>query len=361
MGIILAVVTLQALTTGLLIYLNKRYKGEDLYLSILFGVIFIHLVYKGALLVFFEDREIFEKLHGCFSLLYGPLLYFYSCSILGRSIDFKQLLLHGIPFFTGLGLNVMMLVFLFIETDFQAIMEFYHQLTQWMVFISFTGYGLYCFYTLISIRGSWALKQKVLVSKIIAGSFLVLSLLILIGFASRIFGFAISINMRYIYFLMMLGMFFSVLQIRMRILLSRENQITEESQLAILPQTKYKNSKIKEEELEEVMVRIQAFFASHKPYLDQEYSLDQLANDTGFPKLKITQALNLHLGQNFYQFINSARIEESKLLLQNPTEENLTLVGYEAGFKSKSTFYKYFKEATGSSPSDYKKSFQVVS
>lgn len=34
-------------------------------------------------------------------------------------------------------------------------------------------------------------------------------------------------------------------------------------------------------------------------------------------------------------------------------EKNLIEIGFESGFKSKSTFNKYFKEITGMSPSDY--------
>ncbi|MDR7131788.1 AraC-like DNA-binding protein [Algoriphagus sp. 4150] len=358
MGIVLAVVTLQALTSGLLIYLNKRYKGEDLYLSLIFGVIFIHLVYKGALLVFFEDREIFDKLHGCFSMLYGPMLYFYIRSILGKPVSYKLLLIHGVPFFMGLGLNSMMIIFLLIDTDFHQLMEVYHQLTQWMVFLSFVGYGTYCFVALRKVEGDWFLNHKILISKGIGASYLILSVLILIGFGSVLFDFILPINMRYIYFTMMFVLFFSVVQIRIRMLLSKENPGEAQNHLAIIPKTKYRNSKISDEELEEVLMKVYQLFADKKPYLDQDYSLDLMAKDIGLPKLKITQALNMHLGQNFYQFVNAARIEESKVLLQNPLEENLSVVGYEAGFKSKSTFYKYFKDATGFSPSDYKKSLE---
>ena len=252
-----------------------------------------------------------------------------------------------------------MIVFLLVETDFHQIIELYHQITQWMVFLSFTGYGLYSFYVFRQHTYEQVLKQKILITRVIGGSFLFISGVILVGFISFVFGIQLSFNMRYIYFALMLGMFFSVLHIRMRLLLTKVDQKFPQLPLDITPQLKYRKLKVSEEEFEDVMDKINTLFSLKKPYLDQEYSLDQLAQDTGLPKLKITQALNIHQGQNFYQFINSARIEESKLLLNNNTVDNLTVVGYESGFKSKSTFYKYFKEATGASPSDYKKSLMM--
>jgi len=50
--------------------------------------------------------------------------------------------------------------------------------------------------------------------------------------------------------------------------------------------------------------------------------------------------------ENFYQFVNRYRIEESKKLLLNPDMNHLSLVGigYEVGFNSKTVFNTTFKK-----------------
>lgn len=360
MGIMLAVVTLQALTSALLIYLNKRYKGEDLYLSSYFAITFIHVLYKGFIYLAVDNLETFDKLHGAFSLLYGPLLFFYVQSIRKKSVPLPLILLHLTPFFLCFGLNIVMVIMLITQHITVEIMEYYHQVMMLLIFPSFLCYSVYALFVLRGKKADPIFKKKALISKLIASCNLLLSTLVLLGVVLQYLGLSeFPISMRYVYYFMMLVLFYSVLHIRMQMLLQSKTAESPSPKIAIDPQPKYRNSKISEDELEEILLHINDCFAAKKPFLDPDFSLDQLAKDLDINKLKITQALNMRLGQNFYQFVNSARIEESKALLQLPNEDNLTVVGYESGFKSKSTFYKYFKEATGCSPSDYKKSLQL--
>jgi AraC-like DNA-binding protein len=119
---------------------------------------------------------------------------------------------------------------------------------------------------------------------------------------------------------------------------------------------KYKNYQLDEMDLDQVCALISRHLDLATPFKNPDYSLDALAQDLAVPKLKLTQALNLKLGKNFYQVINAARAAEAKLLLQKEKGDDLLGVGLESGFKSKSTFYKYFKEEFGLSPGDFKRS-----
>ncbi|QDH79691.1 AraC family transcriptional regulator [Echinicola soli] len=360
MGIMLTVVILQALTSGLLIYLNKRYKGEDLYLSLLFGLIAVHVTYKALIYWLVDNMEVFDKLHGCFSLLYGPLLYFYVQSIRNRSIPSAQIIAHSSPFFVGFGLNIIMIILLMAQNTPKLIMELYHQGVIIAVFLSFSAYSIYSLYLLHHTPATGSIyKQKATIARLIASCNLLLSFLVLFGWTMLIWDIQFPVTTRYVYYFLMLGLFYSIIHIRTRMLLPAKPSEYAIPKISIQPQEKYRNSRISEEELANILNQINLVFQRKKSFLNPDFNLDQLANELGTSKLKITQALNIHLGQNFYQFVNSARIEESKNLLQQPNEDNLTVVGYESGFKSKSTFYKYFKEATGCSPSDYKKSLKI--
>lgn len=118
---------------------------------------------------------------------------------------------------------------------------------------------------------------------------------------------------------------------------------------------KYKNYELDAAEMNEIIVAMNSYFKLKKGFLDSEFNLDKLSLDLSISKVKITQALNVQLKTNFYQHINSLRVEEAKRLIDKKQDANFVTIGYESGFKNKSTFYKYFKQITGATPSDYKK------
>jgi len=69
------------------------------------------------------------------------------------------------------------------------------------------------------------------------------------------------------------------------------------------------------------------------------------------PKYQLTEVLNTEIGQNFFQFINTYRVEAVKKMLINPKNHfSIEAIGYECGFASKSAFYTVFKSLTGQTP-----------
>ncbi|MBK7028552.1 MAG: AraC family transcriptional regulator [Bacteroidales bacterium] len=70
----------------------------------------------------------------------------------------------------------------------------------------------------------------------------------------------------------------------------------------------------------------------------------------------ISQVINEYYEQNFYNYINSHRIEEAKSIIRMPGSEKYSLQGIAnmVGFSSKSTFNKAFKKFTGNTPSEYR-------
>jgi AraC-like DNA-binding protein len=66
---------------------------------------------------------------------------------------------------------------------------------------------------------------------------------------------------------------------------------------------------------------------------------------------------------NFYDLINSFRVEEFKSRLQSAEKDKMSLLGhaYESGFNSKSTFNHVFKKITQQTPSQYFKTIKNTS
>lgn len=111
------------------------------------------------------------------------------------------------------------------------------------------------------------------------------------------------------------------------------------------------------EEWQGVLGQLRLHMESSRSWLDPDLTLDQLAGQLKIPAKLLSQAINGGLGENFFEFINSYRIEEAKRLLTNPADKKITVleVLYQVGFNSKSSFNTVFKKQTGLTPSEFKK------
>jgi len=70
----------------------------------------------------------------------------------------------------------------------------------------------------------------------------------------------------------------------------------------------------------------------------------------------LSEVINGHLNQNFFDFVNSYRVEKVKQDLEDPDKLHFTLLALamDAGFNSKSSFNSIFKKHTGLAPSVYR-------
>jgi len=90
-------------------------------------------------------------------------------------------------------------------------------------------------------------------------------------------------------------------------------------------------------------------------YQKAELSIGELADRLAVHPNYLSQIINERKGKNFYEFVNAYRIEEFKRLVAIPENQKLTLLSlaYDCGFNSKSSFNRYFKKASGQTPSQY--------
>ena len=99
------------------------------------------------------------------------------------------------------------------------------------------------------------------------------------------------------------------------------------------------------------------YMSEHKPYLNHLLTLDSLASQTNIQSRQLSQVINRHFEKNFFEFINSYRIEESKALLSKEENAKTTMleVMAQAGFNNKATFNTFFKKVVGMTPTQYRK------
>ncbi|MFT7559354.1 MAG: AraC-like DNA-binding protein [Flavobacteriales bacterium] len=107
----------------------------------------------------------------------------------------------------------------------------------------------------------------------------------------------------------------------------------------------------------EHITRIQNYMEQEKPYLDSRINIEALAKQVSLPSRTLSRILNSHFGKNFFEFINTYRIAEVKLLLDDKSDEAKSVLNimYDTGFSSKSSFNAIFKQYVGMTPSQYRK------
>lgn len=110
-------------------------------------------------------------------------------------------------------------------------------------------------------------------------------------------------------------------------------------------------------ELRQVMQRIDALMKEQKPFREPELSLNDMAEKLQLPPRQVSQAINSLHQTNFPDFINRARVDEAKRLMESNewSRRSLLDIGLEAGFNSKSSFNLMFKRIANITPSAYRR------
>lgn len=117
---------------------------------------------------------------------------------------------------------------------------------------------------------------------------------------------------------------------------------------------KYSSSNLSEDELKRIGTLIREFFESNKKYVDSEFSLTQLSQELELSKTQVSHIINGFFGCSFFELLNTYRAKEAiRILSDNYEGLSIKQVMYNTGFTSKSTFIKYFKKLSKTTPSQF--------
>lgn len=123
---------------------------------------------------------------------------------------------------------------------------------------------------------------------------------------------------------------------------------------------KYERSGLSDEAAERYLASLKRLMEEQRIYRNSGLTLSELSDQLGVSPHNLSEVINKKLGRNFYDLVNGYRLEEVKRDLTDPAKAHLKIlsIAFDAGFNSKATFNTFFKEQTGTTPSEFRRTRQ---
>ncbi|RAJ25091.1 helix-turn-helix protein [Gelidibacter algens] len=118
---------------------------------------------------------------------------------------------------------------------------------------------------------------------------------------------------------------------------------------------KYQKSGLTEETARKLHYKLSQKMEDEKLFVKPELKLSELAQLMDVHPNNLSQVINTFEEKNFYDYINSKRIDFFKKIIKSPESKKYTILSlaFDCGFNSKSSFNKYFKKETNLTPTEY--------
>lgn len=127
------------------------------------------------------------------------------------------------------------------------------------------------------------------------------------------------------------------------------------------PDTKYQGSSLSQSQIESIQKKLENLMVAERPYLNSKLSLDELAIKLDVNKKDLSRVINEKFNLNFFDYVNSYRLEDFKNRLKTNQIKTHTLsaIALDSGFNSKTTFNTVFKRLMKMTPSEYLKELDL--
>ena len=99
--------------------------------------------------------------------------------------------------------------------------------------------------------------------------------------------------------------------------------------------------------------RIIAILTDEKPHLNLGFNRKAMADLLGIKEHTLSRIVNTRFGKTFSELMNDYRIEYARKALREG-KQPVTVISFDSGFSSITSFNRVFKEMTGVSPSEYR-------
>ncbi|MBP2831126.1 AraC family transcriptional regulator [Aquimarina sp. U1-2] len=340
------------------VFSSKKRKVINTYVALLILVLVIGLsgriVYISG---FFGDNYRWVIFSEFATLLFGATIYLFTrSSLLKKPFSYKELR-HYIP---AILYNALVTVIFILPSDevLQERIESREQFRYTLIFIA-VGLLVNMTYWVLSFRIflrfkkniqnelSYSIKSQFFLNFLIAIGFCMLCWLGLFIYWILGFQFLTKSSWQIVWIsIALIILFLTFYSIK-------EPQLFKVTEL-IAPK-KYTQSKLSNEELDTLKSQLDHLMIQRKPYLNRKLLKSELAEMLGVSNPEIARLLNERIGMNFFEYVNYYRIKEFIALAKTEDAKHITFYGLaqEAGFNSKTTFNKSFKDLMGTTPKEY--------
>lgn len=358
-----------------------------------------------------------------FNFLYGPLFYFYIKELAGDQLTKFQRYLHLVPFLSVIIVCIPALSGSTEEKREMILRGFQHKFSFYSYFIPFANWFsifLMLFYGFLSVRMSARFSLYKTVHKwanltiaaycIFSLNFIVYEILSKMPFFNPLWDYGIALSMILMIFILAVCAYIqpqvfngytipqSFLDAERETIVPERHEVFQkinmsesfaEEEISISgishhslqngDEFIYSNSNNHDEHLilngerngngkalkpstavsAQLMERLNDLMINEKLYTQYDLRLDTIAGRLYVSRKKISQLINEKFEMNFFEYINTMRIEEAKRMLETEHDLSIKEIMYNVGFNNKVSFYKAFKNKTGLTPTDFKQKMQA--
>ncbi len=375
--VLFIILSFQLIFVSFFLFQSKKGKAlSNKILSIVFFMLFIAVI--NLFLIVFgvnvkEPRLLL--IDDTFMFAYGPLLYFFTQSVIFKNYSFKRkYIVHLIPFLLAVCSVFYILLYVDIDFIYQAMDQnknqnstLYFRIAEISVLLHILFYLFKSKIEIGKVLGkamniySTFNQDNFKLLKFIINSFMALFSISLIHSVLPFIGIKNGLLITLI--LIILFMFYFVNSILLKML----NQSSKESgaitQMNFKKAEKYAGSKLSPTELNIFKDRLKNHMINNKRFLDSELNINDLSSELELSSKILSQVINEGYSCNFFDFVNKFRVESAKSIFINQVDKKMTIkeVMYDSGFNSKSSFNTAFKKFTKLTPSQFKNSLQKSS
>lgn len=350
----------------LLQFREKKSVSNYLFIFLL-SAIAVHLAIKFVIFNFILDESIRQQMNTFIGVCYGPLIYLYTLSkikkgfsIAGKWFIFIPLFVLMIAYFT------ISCVFVILNHVDQKLLDLYNNFSLYLIFTINLYYPLK---SILIVRKAQIDKVEYDVITRISYCILFMEFGVILS-KTMLYMFPeeaniINLSIRTVAYFLLLVICLLIVRKSLKTDHAFIQQIDSNGADQISINHSFNENVLTfntvdyEIKFSELWQKMDQSVRQKQLYRDCDLNLDQLALQTEINKYQISEMLNAYKHKPFYRYINEYRIEYFKNIVEKAIEkdENINFLSfaYEAGFKSKSSFNRYFKEIIGKTPSEYYK------
>lgn len=342
-GIYITIIVQALISIGFLYHSkNGDKKYHFLYLYLL--VITADFLFELFIYHFFDrNTSYIESIPSSFRLMKGPLLLLFCLSAMGKKISNSFIFINLVPFLLLFLCNLIIFSNVLSRTLNGNLLFNWYQWAFSFYPYYWLGYVLTTFYCISKAKHPLNTEMKYLKALVV---YLILSIL----------AYYITLKMgmnrellRTIYTYLFLVQFAIIIVMKLKNIQLKHGLEPEKRKVE-----KYKTSNLSKETIKSIAEEILTALKTQRLYLNEDITLEEVARQLNVSKHHLSQSIAEGIDTNFYDLINKCRVEEFIRIINEDPALNVSEVFYQCGFKSRTTFYKYFKKHMGQNPTDYK-------